>query len=142
MPKWAANDQPHIRPGLGSAGVSGAFLVQVFSRAVFPTSPVWSRGWEVRGAPLALVLETGRRLLPHTPQWGHGGLRARLIKWAAAPHVSFSALTHGSCTDSQSGTWSGAPRWAWSPLPPACKGWQRSPGGGLQAAAERGPESY
>lgn len=64
MPERAANDQPHIPPGPGSAGVSGVFLVQVFS-----TSPVWGRGWEVRGAPLALVLETGHRLLP-TPHSG------------------------------------------------------------------------
>ena len=39
----------------------------------------------MRGSPLALVLETGCRLLPHTPQRGHGRLRARLIKCGQQP---------------------------------------------------------
>lgn len=46
----------------------------------------------MRGSPLALVLETGLRLLPHTLQWGRGRLQACLIKCGQqSPSVYLSA---------------------------------------------------
>lgn len=77
-----------LYPSGRGAGVHGGFwrfsCPSVLQGSVSPPA-LSGLGWEMRGSPLALVLETGCRLLPHTPQRGHGRLRARLIKCGQQP---------------------------------------------------------
>lgn len=82
-------------PGRRGAGLHGGFwrfsCPSALQGSVSPPAPS-GLGWEVRGSPLALVLETGLRLLPHTLQWGCGRLQARLIKCGQqSPSVCLSA---------------------------------------------------
>lgn len=130
----------------GPWGLLALFLPKCSPGQCFPTSPVWV-GVGDEGLPAGPGAGDRLQVLPHTPQRGHGRLRARLIKCGQQPPTPCVSVpdpgephpgrpcgpcTHSHCLVLGVGLLDGRG-------PPACTGQQGSPGGGLHAAAE-GPQ--
>lgn len=130
-------------PGAGVCRGFWRFSLPSVLQGSVPHQPCLEQGVGGEGCPAGPGAGDGPQAAPPHPTagpWRAPGTSNKV--WAAAPDVSFSALTHGSCTHSHSLVLGvGLPDGRGPPRPPAYTGWQGSPGGGLQAAAERGPES-